>query len=423
MPFLQLRDSRYPLRGGVNRVGWGAVEVRLPEGAARGGEGVCATIEVAAGGASVSGTSPGTVRLNGMAVLEPVPVLHGDRLEIAGWDLCFGDEAQLGETTVLDVDPDAPIATPSPAAATSKSGGRLVSQTDGREYPVGPEGLVLGRDPTCHVVVGRPDVSRRHLAIRQTAEGYLLLDSSTNGVMVNGGRVMVEVPLGRGDTIRVGHEEFRFHADRASAGEPMAVPQLAATGTFAAARRPDAASAGASTAGRGLLLGTLEVVNEGPLKGTRYELRSPRIDIGRGAHNDVVIADESVSESHAKLQNRDGGWYVADLGSTNGTYVGGTRIHEDTVVQDGSEVRFGGMKFRFRPQGPAARPSGETRVIVGVKGPDPKRAADRLKELAEHASPVKESPAASRAGAATRWLIILVLIAVALWVLSHAGNP
>ncbi|MBL8959494.1 MAG: FHA domain-containing protein [Gemmatimonadetes bacterium] len=416
MPFLQLRDSRYPLREGVNRIGWGAeAEVRLPapaEGPAEPQAAAVATVQVAGGGAALSGAA---VRLNGVSVQEPTPLLHGDSVQVAGWELRFGDEALLGDTVPLSIDQDAPIAVPSPAAATSRGGGRLVSQTDGREYPVGVDGLMIGRDPTCHVVVSRPDVSRRHLTIRETPAGYLLLDTSTNGVLVNGARVLTEVPLGRGDTIRVGLEEFRFHADRSEAAVAAAVPQLASTGTFAAARRP-------APKAPELLLGTLEVRNEGPSKGTRYELRSPRVDVGRGLHNDVVIADESVSDSHAKLQLREDGWYLSDLGSTNGTYVGGERLQGDMKIVAGSDLRFGGVKVVFRPSGPTARPSGETRVIVGVKGPDPKRAAERLKELAEHATEEPSLvPAASRL-TPWLWLVLLALVALVLWAVT-GGEP
>lgn len=419
MPFLQLRDSRYPLREGVNRIGWGAgVDVRLPsptDDVATALE-AAASVEIVGGGAALAGHGD-AVRLNGVSVQEPTPLLHGDAVQIAGWELRFGDEALLGDTVPLTVNEDAPIAVASPAAAISRSGGRLVSQTDGREYPIGGDGLLIGRDPTCHVVVARPDVSRRHLAIRETPTGYLLLDTSTNGVLVNGARVLTEVPLGRGDTIRVGLEEFRFHSDRSEPLVATAVPQLASTGSFAAARRPETA-----TKPPELLLGTLEVRNEGPTKGTRYELRSPRIDVGRGLHNDVVIPDESVSDSHAKLQLREDGWYLSDLGSTNGTYAGGERLQGDLKIASGSDLRFGGVKVVFRPSGPTARPSGETRVIVGVKGPDPKRAAERLKELAEHAteepSPVK---APSRL-ASLLWIVLLALVALVLWAVT-GGEP
>jgi pilus assembly protein CpaF len=42
----------------------------------------------------------------------------------------------------------------------------------------------IGRDPTCHVVLPSPDVSRRHLTVERTTSGYLLTDASANGTLV-----------------------------------------------------------------------------------------------------------------------------------------------------------------------------------------------------------------------------------------------
>jgi pSer/pThr/pTyr-binding forkhead associated (FHA) protein len=72
---------------------------------------------------------------------------------------------------------------------------------------------VIGRDAGCDVVVPNADVSRRHAEIVPAQAGYVLTDLSTNGVFVNGDRVKYSVLLGRGDVIRLGSEELRFHAD------------------------------------------------------------------------------------------------------------------------------------------------------------------------------------------------------------------
>ena len=102
---------------------------------------------------------------------------------------------------------------PRPTRRTQASGGRSVSLVDGREYSVPAGGLVIGRDAWCDVVVPTAEVSRRHAQIAPAAEGYVITDTSTNGVFVNGERVSRTQTLGRGDIVRVGGEEFRFYAD------------------------------------------------------------------------------------------------------------------------------------------------------------------------------------------------------------------
>jgi S-DNA-T family DNA segregation ATPase FtsK/SpoIIIE len=117
----------------------------------------------------------------------------------------------------------------------------------------------------------------------------------------------------------------------------------------------------------GKTLGTLEIVNEGVHKGQKFEIRSPLTHIGRGAHNDIVLDDESVSDSHAKLQKREGGWYVADVGSTNGTYVAGKRVLGDQALTGSPDVRFGGVKMIFRPVSDVAEAEGKgTKMIAGI---------------------------------------------------------
>jgi pSer/pThr/pTyr-binding forkhead associated (FHA) protein len=427
MPFLQLRDSRYPLRPGANRVGWGPeAEIRLPESALAATESAAVVTVEGTGSASVAlGPEPSVVVLNGVPVAGPSPVLHGDRLGVGEFEFRFGDEAQLGETVELPIDPDHAIAVPSAAARSSRSEGRLLSLVDGREYLVGKDGLSIGRDPSCDIVIPRPEVSRRHATIRPEAGGYLLLDGSVNGVLVNDARVQAELPLGRGDTIRVATEEFRFYAEERSAPiEAESIPALQHTGAFVAARRPTPAKAPVAVppepASREKpTFGHFEVINEGPTKGTRYDLDSPRITIGRGAHNDVAINDESVSEYHAKLQRRENAWYLLDLESTNGTYVAGQRVSDEVKLTSGDDVRFGGVKMTFHGSASVARSSGETRVIVGVKAPDPKRAEPRHKELNDRVAPEEGQQAGI---SPILWLIVIVLVILALYAVVRGGG-
>jgi len=72
--------------------------------------------------------------------------------------------------------------------------------------------------------------------------------------------------------------------------------------------------------------------------------------VGRGPRNEVVFDDDSVSDVHARLEYRDGQWWVTDLGSTNGTRVNGERLGtdgEERPLEDGALVQFGGVRTTF----------------------------------------------------------------------------
>lgn len=148
---------------------------------------------------------------------QPTPLLHGDKVEIAGQELLFVDDRRSGSTQFIQaVDPAAmqgALKAPAAQVATASTGGRLVSLTDGREYSISSGSLLIGREAGCDVVIPSKNVSRRHAEIVATPKGYILIDSSTNGTFVNGERVQGQRLLSRADVVRCGDYELRFYAD------------------------------------------------------------------------------------------------------------------------------------------------------------------------------------------------------------------
>lgn len=64
------------------------------------------------------------------------------------------------------------------------------------------------------------------------------------------------------------------------------------------------------------------------------------LTIGRGTDSGLQLDDPSISRAHARVSPREGGLYVTDLGSHNGTFVDGAAIKE-TLVRYSSIVRLG----------------------------------------------------------------------------------
>jgi FhaA, N-terminal domain/FHA domain len=60
----------------------------------------------------------------------------------------------------------------------------------------------------------------------------------------------------------------------------------------------------------------------------RMTLTGGNVRIGRAGDNDIVLEDERVSRYHGQLLARQGGLVFSDLGSTNGSYVGGSAVSE-----------------------------------------------------------------------------------------------
>jgi pSer/pThr/pTyr-binding forkhead associated (FHA) protein len=421
MPVLQLNDQQFPLGAAPIRVGPGHdAHIALPGDPALG---VQAEIDRASGGQmTIRRADPAAqVRVNGVLLgAEPTPLMHGDRVEIGGVELRYADDAKAGATQFVSVGEMAALtggANGASARPTAASGGRLVSLVDGKEYQVPEGGLVLGRDASCDVVVAQSEVSRRHAEIASGEMGYEVRDMSANGVFVNGERVQGSRRLSRSDVLRVGTEEFRFHAN-APAAKAAPTPAIAAAPVAAPSAQERAAMMSQPTPlampkaeDPRPELASLEILNEGPMKGTRFPIRSALTHVGRGAHNDVRLTDDSVSETHAKLQRREDGWYVVDMSSTNGTYVGGTRIAGERRLEGTPDVRFGGMKMRFAPADAAAEGEAKgTRAIASV---------ERLRRTVPASAPAQPTPAPARPGVPVWvWVVGVIVAAAAFFMLK-----
>jgi len=79
---------------------------------------------------------------------------------------------------------------------------------------------------------------------------------------------------------------------------------------------------------------------EGPDAGSVYRIDKPRITIGR-ANADLTLNDSEASRQHAAIEIRDAFVTITDLGSTNGTLIGGEKIADPVELSDKSEFQVG----------------------------------------------------------------------------------
>lgn len=130
---------------------------------------------------------------------------------------------------------------------------------------------------------------------------------------------------------------FLFQIARTIARELRAVSIATAGGQAPAALEPQPL--------RGQLV-LQEPIESGLPAGTRFDLHSGAV-VGRRQGSDIFLNDTYMSGEHARVTLHEGRWWLADLGSTNGTYVNGTRIDRPTPLAAGSEVRFGRIRMQF----------------------------------------------------------------------------
>jgi hypothetical protein len=93
------------------------------------------------------------------------------------------------------------------------------------------------------------------------------------------------------------------------------------------------------------------VVTEGALQGTTVTLTSTPVTLGRAHDSTLVLTDDYASNRHARLvpQGADSAaWTLEDLGSTNGTYLGATKVSRPTPVPVGMPIRIGKTVMELR---------------------------------------------------------------------------
>ena len=130
-------------------------------------------------------------------------------------------------------------------------------------------------------------------------------------------------------------------------GKPTPLPRRARepVATTAPVPKPVATKATRASAKR---MPTTLTVTEGSLAGTTLSLLDSGVLLGRNPECTLVLDDDFASGRHARIFRRDGGWFVEDLGSTNGTYLGSSKLTAPMPIEVGSTLRIGKTIFELR---------------------------------------------------------------------------
>jgi pSer/pThr/pTyr-binding forkhead associated (FHA) protein len=90
----------------------------------------------------------------------------------------------------------------------------------------------------------------------------------------------------------------------------------------------------------------LVVRSGGGRAGESFQVRHDRTRIGRTPECEIFLDDVTVSRDHAVLVERDGGFFVEDQGSLNGTFVNRHRI-DKVQLENGDELQIGKYRLTF----------------------------------------------------------------------------
>lgn len=95
-----------------------------------------------------------------------------------------------------------------------------------------------------------------------------------------------------------------------------------------------------------------------------YVIDKHEVEIGKAAHNHIVLTDPTVSNTHAIVMAREAGYTIVDLGSRNGTFVNGERLGSQAhTLRHGDKIQLGQTVLTFRNPGETA--ANMTAVLSG----------------------------------------------------------
>lgn len=93
---------------------------------------------------------------------------------------------------------------------------------------------------------------------------------------------------------------------------------------------------------------TVLLVTSGPLQGKEFPIDKDGFVIGSGLNADLKLEDSAVSRHHCDIKVDEQGYSIADMDSTNGTFVNGVRI-ASAFLNSGAELQVGNTRIVFCP--------------------------------------------------------------------------
>ena len=263
----------------------------------------------------------------------------------------------------------------------------VLGRNEGKEYLISKPITTIGRSELSDIgLFGDAEIAPTHLAIeslpaqnrhrlRFIGEGGQR-GATYSPPLVNGQPVTNEQWLADGDAIQLGKRTLLFH-EKATRKGGSPVPQPVGTAVEKApARYVGQDLAGSSNGARPSLTTPADIIaqmgaapalaNEatvlsigagpgsrlvclqGPYAGQSFPLSHAPATVGRAPDRTIPLpADTSISRAHARITYAEGRHFVADDGSSNGTFVNGSRVAEARPLSSGDTIQLADTIFRY----------------------------------------------------------------------------
>jgi len=202
-------------------------------------------------------------------------------------------------------------------------------------YKLEKSEIHVGKGPLNDLLLPDNEISNYHFLLNNIGNRCTLIDKSGNGVTVNGSRIS-NVELNEGDVITLGSICARFININEEAFVAEKTEQKSGDYTAVLDRK----KAGEKS---GKFEGSLTIQGVEPKK---YMLSEKAVTIGSSENNSIVLSDRFLSSFHCRIFKEEGKYFIADAGSTNGTFINGVRV-QVSELPDGSRISLGKSELFF----------------------------------------------------------------------------
>ena len=184
----------------------------------------------------------------------------------------------------------------------------------------------IGRDPSANICLTDEDISRIHCWIEPRNEGVLIVDESTNGILVNGKQIKQKIEVEFGESFQIGDWEIKIIAEEAEKSAPTIAREKVKTKII-----------GYQPNKKNLLVEKMIFDMTAPNgKKYRHETLKQNLFIGTSKKADIIIQDDDyASKQNSLFCEENGKYYLKDLKSTNGTFFSGQRVDVQAMPKSG----------------------------------------------------------------------------------------
>lgn len=196
----------------------------------------------------------------------------------------------------------------------------LVDMANDTQYPITCYETSIGRSKFCDVVFSNSTVSRSHAVIALRKDGFYVFDTeSKSGVHVNEEKIENKAKLSDGDIIAFGTAIMKFYIGNDA--------------------NSDYSHKKEEKISRSKLVNIVD--------GSEFELDGDYITIGRQKGSNIEISAPYVSRNQAEIFQKDGKWFIENLGGTTKTTLNGEPLTRVTPLFDGDVIKIGDFAFLY----------------------------------------------------------------------------